>query len=126
MPLIVTERSAAWLVRSYAPGVLQLARAERIEEARSPLLLAPDSGVTALASSSPETLVESDLSAVLTLAPEVVLLGTASGSPLGHGTAKRRLLERGIGLELMTLGAACRTYNLLVQDGRRVVALLFP
>jgi uncharacterized protein len=32
---------------------------------------------------------------------------------------------RGIGLEAMELGAACRTYNVLVQEERRVAAALF-
>jgi uncharacterized protein len=32
---------------------------------------------------------------------------------------------RGVGLEAMTLGAACRTFNVLVQEERRVVAMLF-
>ena len=32
---------------------------------------------------------------------------------------------RGIGLEAMQLGAACRTFNVLVQEERRVAAVLF-
>jgi uncharacterized protein len=35
-------------------------------------------------------------------------------------------LERGIGVEVMATAAACRTYNVLLGEGRRVVALLLP
>jgi len=35
------------------------------------------------------------------------------------------LAARGVGLEAMHLGAACRTYNVLVQEERRVAAALF-
>jgi uncharacterized protein len=34
--------------------------------------------------------------------------------------------RRGIGVEVMATGAACRTYNILAGDGRRVAALLLP
>jgi uncharacterized protein len=39
---------------------------------------------------------------------------------------KQAFAARGIGLEVMDLGAACRTYNILVQEERRVAAALFP
>jgi uncharacterized protein len=43
------------------------------------------------------------------------------------GAALRRMLEaRGVALEVMNLGAACRTYNVLAQERREVVAGLFP
>ena len=35
------------------------------------------------------------------------------------------LVQRGVGLEAMQLGAACRTFNVLVQEERRVAAALF-
>ncbi len=35
-------------------------------------------------------------------------------------------MARKVGLEVMDLGAACRTYNILVQEDRRVAAVLFP
>ncbi len=56
--------------------------------------------------------------------PEVVLLGTGQRQvfpPPGFGA---RFLQAGIGFEVMDTGAACRTYNVLVTEQRRVVALL--
>lgn len=58
--------------------------------------------------------------------PRIVLLG---GSGFDAGSLKllrRALAARQAGLEVMDLGAACRTYNVLAQEGRAVAALLFP
>jgi len=56
----------------------------------------------------------------------VVVIGWAGGQTFLPAAQRRWFLERGIGIEVMELGAACRTYNVLVGDGRRVVAILFP
>lgn len=55
---------------------------------------------------------------------DIVLLGTGLRlrfPPLGH---IRALAAKRIGLECMDTGAACRTYNILAQEGRRVAAAL--
>jgi uncharacterized protein len=55
---------------------------------------------------------------------EVVLFG--SGARLRHPEPRLTagLLERGIGVEVMDTGSACRTYNFLMADRRRVAAAL--
>ncbi len=71
-----------------------------------------------------EAMTEQDLGQILSLEPEIVILGT--------GTTPRRppteflyaLARRGVGLETMDTGAACRTFNILLAEGRRIVALL--
>ena len=62
----------------------------------------------------------------LALEPELVLLGHRD-APAASPAAEIRnaLAARGIGLEAMQLGAACRTFNVLVQEERRVAAALF-
>lgn len=68
-----------------------------------------------------------DFAAFAAAAPELVLLGTGAALRFPGAAACAALLERGIGLEAMTTAAACRTYNLLAQDGRRVAAgLILP
>lgn len=60
------------------------------------------------------------------LQPQVVLVG-GSGFPSDQLKALRRTFAvREIALEVMDLGAACRTYNVLAQEERPVAALLFP
>jgi uncharacterized protein len=58
--------------------------------------------------------------------PELVIVGWGGGQTFLPAAQRQWFLTRRIGLEVMALGPACRTFNLLAQDGRRVVALLFP
>jgi uncharacterized protein len=62
------------------------------------------------------------------LQPRILLLGAAQ-TPLArarHAALRPALAVRQVALETMDLGAACRTYNVLAQEDRPVVALLFP
>jgi uncharacterized protein len=56
--------------------------------------------------------------------PEVVLLGTGGKHQFLHPKMFRKLTESGISLECMTTAAACRTYNILMSEGRNVAAAL--
>lgn len=58
------------------------------------------------------------------LNPEVVVLGTGARLQFPRAADTRALIQANIGLEVMDTGAACRTYNILMQDGRRVAAAL--
>jgi uncharacterized protein len=69
-----------------------------------------------------EHLAPADFEPVLALGVEVVLLGTGARLTWPPPLVHAHLARRGIGLEVMDLGAACRTFNLLVGD-RRPVAL---
>jgi uncharacterized protein len=66
-----------------------------------------------------------DLALALELKPEIILIGAGESSPLPDVDLMSALAARGVGLELMTTPAACRTYNVLVHEERRVVAALF-
>ena len=60
------------------------------------------------------------------LAPQVLLFGTGRRSRLPRPELLLPFSRLGIGVEIMTTIAACRTYNLLLGEGRRVVAVLLP
>jgi len=60
------------------------------------------------------------------LAPQVLLFGTGRRSRLPRPELLLPFSRLGIGVEIMTTIAACRTYNLLLAEGRRVVAVLLP
>jgi len=90
-----------------------------------PVILAPGFVQEQWIGSAAELAVES-LAPVWPLEPRIVLLG-GSGFPPGVIKALRSALTaRQAALEVMDLGAACRTYNVLAQEDRPVVALLFP
>lgn len=60
----------------------------------------------------------------LELRPEVLLLGTGGRISFPHPRLYRALIEARIGLECMDTAAACRTYNILVAEDRKVVAAI--
>lgn len=60
----------------------------------------------------------------LALQPEVLLLGTGSRQHFPHPRLYRALTDAGIGVECMDTPAACRTYNILVEEDRKVVAAI--
>ena len=69
-------------------------------------------------------LAAADFERVATLAPEVVIFGSGARLRFVPAALMRALIERGIGVETMDTGAACRTYNVLVTERRPVLAAL--
>lgn len=61
---------------------------------------------------------------LLSLQPEIVLLGTGAALRFPHPSLTRILIAAKIGIEVMDTNAACRTYNILTSEGRRVAAAL--
>ena len=55
---------------------------------------------------------------------EIILLGTGPRQRFPHPRLTAALAQAGIGLEVMDLQAACRTYNILVAEERKVAAAL--
>ena len=53
-------------------------------------------------------------------APEVVIFGSGSRLRFPHPRLTAQLAKQRIGVETMDFGAACRTYNILMSEGRRV------
>ena len=64
------------------------------------------------------------LDALLDMDPEIVIMGTGPRHVHPNPRLFVALQQRGIGVEVMSTAAACRTYNVLLADGRRVVACL--
>jgi len=58
------------------------------------------------------------------MAPELVILGTGRRQRFPRTELIAPLVRAGIGWEVMDTGAACRTFNVLVAEGRRVAAAL--
>ena len=71
-----------------------------------------------------DALNEAHFTYFLTLKPDVLLLGTGAQQHFPHPRLYRALTEAGIGVECMDTPAACRTYNILVAEDRRVVAAI--
>jgi len=65
-----------------------------------------------------------DIEPILALDPEIIILGTGSTQQFPEPALLGAILSRGIGCEVMQTGAACRTYNVLIGEDRRVAAAL--
>ncbi|MEO5573854.1 MAG: MTH938/NDUFAF3 family protein, partial [Gammaproteobacteria bacterium] len=61
---------------------------------------------------------------VAILRPELVLFGSGARLRFPLPALTANLLNQGIGVEVMDTGAACRTYNILINEGRNVAAAL--
>jgi uncharacterized protein len=62
------------------------------------------------------------IESLLALAPELVLIGTGQKQKFPGASILQPLIHAQIGYEIMDTGAACRTYNVLAGEGRKIVA----
>lgn len=69
-----------------------------------------------------ESLTPEHIELVLSFEPELILIGTGSKLIFPAVEVYSSIIERGIGVDFMDTGAACRTYNILMSEGRDVVA----
>lgn len=72
-----------------------------------------------------KTLALQHIDSIIEWQPEIILLGTGKESGFQNHELLSYLAAKNIGLEIMNTGAACRSYNLLIDEGRNVVACLF-
>ncbi len=71
-----------------------------------------------------ESLVAAHFEALAALGPELVIFGSGARIRFPHPRLLEPLMRRRIGIETMDSPAACRTYNVLLAEGRAVVAAL--
>ncbi len=128
------DTTSSHTISAYAPGQIRLRLGQAVTAAVTPV-----DGVATLSRSlivSPTHLITdwppqilADLQTehwqqVLSLRPEVVLLGTGSRLAFPQPAVLSACYQAGIGVEVMDTGAACRTFNILAAEGRNVVAAL--
>lgn len=121
MKFSLEPASGTYLIRGYSESELRIG-AERVTHS---CLVSSEQLVTDWGPASFGELGSEHLPPLFALAPELVLIGTGPRQQFASAELRAEFLRRGVGLEVMQLGAACRTFNVLVQEGRRVVAALF-
>ncbi|HEY7888272.1 MAG TPA: Mth938-like domain-containing protein [Steroidobacteraceae bacterium] len=121
MKFTLESSSRVNLVRAYSRTELRIGE----EHVRSSCIVSADRLITDWPPARLEALRPEHLQAVFALSPEVVLLGTGERQCFPPADIRAVFAARGVGLEAMDLGAACRTYNILVQEERHAVAALF-
>lgn len=100
----------------------------QINEARhaAPLIVMAQQLIGTWPPASFDALAAEHFTALAELGVEIVLLGTGLRQRFPHPRLTRALIDQRIGLEVMDTRAACRTYNILVSEGRSVAAALLP
>ncbi len=93
-------------------------------EYRRNLVLLPDRIIENWAPGGFAALDDQDFAGLLVHTPEMVLLGTGVRQRFPHPRLMRTLGAARVGVEVMDTRAACRTFNILVAEGRRVAAAL--
>lgn len=126
---------AAITIRRYQDGCVDIIHpiTERDEEGKSIInqqrltrsaIIMGASLIEAWPVSCFETLEASHLEMAMTLEPEVILVGTGDKLRFPHPSCAEMILKKGVGVEYMDIGAACRTYNILTAEGRHVAVAL--
>ena len=108
------------VIRAYGPGLLRIG--DRTFD-RS-LIVSAETLVEGWRPTSIGDLQPVDLEALFALEPEVVLIGSGQRQAFPDRSTLQALYAARVGFEVMDTGAACRTYNVLVAEGRRVAAAL--
>lgn len=91
---------------------------------RGHLLLTPEQIIDNWPAPAPSELTIDSFARILTYAPEVLILGTGETLEFPPASLNAALAAKRIGLEVMDTQAACRTYNILLTEDRRVAAAL--
>jgi uncharacterized protein len=109
------------VIRSYSAEEIRVGE----QTVRSSCIVTADALITQWPPSALEDVTVNYLEAIFELRPELVLLGTGPRQRFPSAAIRSAFATRSIGLETMDLGAACRTFNILVHEERRVAAALF-
>ena len=107
-------------ITSYGPGWVAV-NGERFE---GPLIVHSESGARAWNCPGYELLGAQHFTPFLDLKPELIVFGSGDRIRFPRPEWLAQLYAQRIGVETMDTHAACRTYNFLVGEGRRVVAAL--
>ncbi len=113
------DTSGGLTVRSYQPGAVVIGEGRFTHS----LLLTPER-VTDWPPADAQSIEPAHFDPVLELEPELLILGTGASQAFPPPRTYAALMSGGIGIEIMDTGAACRTYNILMAEGRRVAAAL--
>jgi uncharacterized protein len=117
------DPSRVQLIRSYGPGHFLIGE----RDWRTPVLVTPSSSVE-WAVSRAEDLSLASLAPLREIqpAPELLVLGCGPRAIFVPPALRAELKQAGLALEVVDTGSACRIYNVLLAEGRRVAAALVP
>lgn len=120
MKLHLTTAENNNLITGYGEGFIEINKKRYAQN----LIVLANQLILDWKATSFDDLTAADFFEIANIKPEVVLLGTGSSHRFLHPRIAQNLTENGIPIECMTTAAACRTYNILMSEGRHVAAAL--
>lgn len=120
MKLHLTQSEGNNLITAYTNSSISINQ----QPYQQSLMVMPQSLMTDWPVALLEQLSPADFEKAIALKPELVLLGTGKSHQFLHPKIYARLTQQNLALECMSTAAACRTYNILMSEGRNVLAML--
>ena len=120
MKLHLAPATAKNAITGYGEGYVMVNR-QRFERS---LVVLPERLLVDWPPNRFDELAPEHLAALADLDREIILLGTGARLRFPRPEIMQSLIKRGIGVEVMDVQAACRTYNILLAEERRVAAAL--
>ncbi|MDO8954901.1 MAG: Mth938-like domain-containing protein [Gammaproteobacteria bacterium] len=111
---------SAYFIRSYKPGEITI----NDTAYRQSMVLMASKLISDWPPQSIEALTAEHLLSLLTYQPEIILLGTGTKHSFPPIEWLIPIQQAGVGIEVMSTDAAARTFNVLVSEGRNVMAAL--
>jgi uncharacterized protein len=121
MKFTLDARSGVNLIRAYCASELRIGERTVVRSC----IVTADTLITDWQPAAPDEIRVAELEPLFALTPQIVLVGSLNAGVVARHDVRAACASRGIALEMMDLGAACRTFNILVQEDRRVAAALF-
>jgi uncharacterized protein len=128
MKFSLEEKSGANEIHSYGDDFIAIRSTELayLKRLDSSLIMTPNQIISDWHIKDITQLEISDIAELKKLDPEVLILANGSSISSLSPQLMVEFYAQAIGVECMPIGAACRTYNLLVAEGRKVVlAIIF-
>jgi uncharacterized protein len=117
---LTSDPAASNQIRSFEQGAVHL----RNEVIRSDVIISAEEVITDWQPSAFDELSINDFARALELNPDIILFGTGLRQRFPNITVLTEIMRKGVAIEVMETNAACRTFNVLVNEHRSVVAAL--
>jgi uncharacterized protein len=118
---LTRDASAVNFIRAWEPGRVRVAD----RWIAGNVIIGSENIIESWTTNTASRLTIADLEPALALQPTIIVLGTGTERLLPDVELMAAVAARSVGLEIMNTPAACRTFNVLLQEQRRVVAALF-
>jgi len=118
--LDLDENNSQYQIRAYRPGMIQVNEKKLTQS----LIIMPNQLIENWGPQTIDQILPDSFIPILTLRPTILLIGTGEQQIFLNPALYSELINQGIGVEIMTTRAACRTFNALSAENRNVAAAL--